>query len=252
MRGELQKPGSCFRSSSALAGLLFLAGLMLSHSALAQAMPGETPIEEPKKELPTDLPQDIALGSPDAPVTMIEYTSLTCPHCADFNTRILPEIEETYVKTGKIKIIHRDYPLNAPALHGAMLTHCVNRDNYYDMLKLLFREQEKWAFSENYKEKLAAYASLSGLSQEKFESCLNDKELENRVLNSRIYATNAYDIKGTPAFIINGEIADVRALFLSTEAYLSDIVREAEAAKAANKTATPPADSNNSAEKKAE
>lgn len=92
---------------------------------------------------------DKVLGDRDAPVTMIEYSSLTCPHCAHFHTDVLPRIKKEYIDTGKVKLVLRDFPLNQPALIAAQIAHCVPEDRYFGFVSVLFETQAAWAISED-------------------------------------------------------------------------------------------------------
>lgn len=150
-------------------------------------------------------PGDMALGSPDAPVTVIEYFSLTCPHCRAFHAETYPEFKANYVDTGKVRFVARDFPLNRPALHAAMLAHCAGPDHYFAFVDALFDNFDSWTRSANYLDALSGIAQLGGVSDEKFRSCINDQELETQVLNSILEAQEDYDVGSTPTFIINGK-----------------------------------------------
>ncbi len=151
------------------------------------------------------LPSDIVMGSTDAKVVMVEYSSLSCPHCAHFQKDIFPDIKENYIDTGKVLFIHRDFPLDEPALRGAMLAHCAGPDRFYTFVKVLFDKQESWAYQKNFLEILENIAKLGGISGEKFQSCMQDKALEDSVVESKLAASNTLDIVSTPTFFINGK-----------------------------------------------
>jgi protein-disulfide isomerase len=145
------------------------------------------------------------LGDPKAPVTMIEYASMTCPHCGHFATEILPEIRKQFVDTGKLKIIFRDFPLNQPAVQGAMLARCAPPERFWGFIDAMFRGQRNWAFSADaVAPGLARIAKLGGLSQEQFDACMANKDIENQVLNQRLEGAKQFNIEATPTFIING------------------------------------------------
>lgn len=154
------------------------------------------------------LPNDIIMGDPKAPVTMIEYSSLSCPHCADFQQKNFPEIKSSYIDTGKVKFIHRDFPLDEAALRGAMLAHCAGKDRYYTFLKVLFVKQESWAYQKNFLEVLTNIGKLGGLSGDAIDACMKDKSLETSIVESKLTAANSLDIKATPTFFINGKKHD--------------------------------------------
>ena len=149
---------------------------------------------------------DMAIGSPDAPVTIIEYASMSCPHCASFHNERLPWLKKTYLDTGKARLVFRDFPLNAPALSGAMLAHCAGPERFFGVVEMLFRRQKDWAFGDNHKADLAAVAKPLGIGQEEFDRCLADEALKKKIVESRMAAMNAHELKSTPSFIIDGKV----------------------------------------------
>lgn len=151
------------------------------------------------------LPDDVTLGKADAPVTIIEYASLSCPHCAHFHNTVLPSIKEKYIDSGKAKLIFRSFPLDLPALKGTVLAYCAGNDRFYNFLKVLFDTQESWAFSKNYLEMLANIGKLGGVKSEQFDHCMGDKALEDKILQMKLKGAQDMDIKATPTFFINGE-----------------------------------------------
>lgn len=149
-------------------------------------------------------PQDRALGDPDAPVTIIEYSSLTCPHCAQFHADVLPELRERYIETGKVRLVYRDFPLDQRALAAAALGQCVGPDHYFGFLDVMFETQENWARTESL-EPLKRLGRLAGMSEEQMNACLQDEELIDGILQKRLDAQQQHDISSTPTFIIDGE-----------------------------------------------
>tara|TARA_B100001123_G_scaffold450763_1_gene623534 strand:+ start:2695 stop:3315 length:621 start_codon:yes stop_codon:yes gene_type:complete len=148
------------------------------------------------------------LGNIDAPITMIEYASLSCPHCAAFHIKTLPTIKKEYIDTGKVKLIFRHFPFNLPALQGSMITKCVGEDLYFKYLEALFSLQKKWVKSEGSRESLFNIMSNTGMTREEFDECLNNKDIENKILSNQIRAHEEYNIKTTPSFIINGKLIE--------------------------------------------
>ena len=151
-------------------------------------------------------PHDRILGSADAPVIIYEYSSLSCPHCASFHNDILPSLKEKYIDTGKVALVARNFPTNAPALSGSLLTMCVDKEKYYPFLKVLFRMQNKWAFSLDHKDDLKKIANVGGVSNDEFDACMANEDLEKQVLTIRRAAEENLDIQATPTFFVNGEI----------------------------------------------
>lgn len=159
----------------------------------------------------TDAPllSDYVMGQASAPLIMVEYASLTCPHCAHFSNVVLPEIEAKYIKTGKLRYVLRQFPLNEPALKGAMLLECVgaqDKKKYYTFAKVLFDAQNKWAFDSNYMAGLETIATVGGLSRDQFQNCVNNTDREVRILKAKKDAMDTLKIPHTPYIYINGEI----------------------------------------------
>jgi protein-disulfide isomerase len=147
---------------------------------------------------------DRVLGNPGAPITIIEYASLTWPHCAHFATDVLPELKREWIDTGKAKLVLRDFPLDGPALRAAMIARCAPPDRFYAFAETFFASQDKWAVSKDYREALARLAKLGGMGKDEFEACFNNTTLENRIVEQRLVATQQLGINSTPTFFING------------------------------------------------
>ena len=147
---------------------------------------------------------DRVLGNPAAPITIIEYASLTCPHCAHFANDVLPELKREWIDTGKAKLVLRDFPLDGPALRAAMIARCASPDRFYAFADTFFASQDKWATTKDYREALARLAKLGGMGKDEFEACLNNTTLENRIVEQRLVASQELDINSTPTFFING------------------------------------------------
>ena len=145
-------------------------------------------------------------GDPEAPVTMIEYASLTCPHCASFHTEILPGIEERYIDTGKVRLIMRDFPLDQVALAASVIAHCAGEERYFQFIDALFTSQEQWARASDPAEALLQLAQLGGLPKEEARACLDDQAMGEAVLQMRLDAQEAFEIRSTPSFVINGTL----------------------------------------------
>lgn len=161
-------------------------------------------------ELVTKAPleTDFVLGDAKAPLVMIEYASMTCPHCAHFATTVMPLIQKKYIDTGKVKYILRQFPLNEPALKAAMLLYCVgeqNSDKYYTFAKVLFDAQSKWAFDSNYMSGLETIATVGGLSKDQFNNCTVNTQREMAALKKKKEAADELKIPHTPFIYIGGE-----------------------------------------------
>jgi protein-disulfide isomerase len=147
---------------------------------------------------------DVVMGSPTAPVTIIEYASMTCPHCAHFAVETFPKLKEKYIDTGKAKYIMREYPLDGLAAAAFMLARCAGPDKYYPMIETLFAQQQKWAVKEPLPP-LLAIAKQAGFTQQSFEACINDKELLGKIQQVRNRGQQKFKVDATPTFYINGE-----------------------------------------------
>ena len=149
--------------------------------------------------------EDIVLGSKDAPITMVEYASATCPHCADFHIHEWPVIRKDYVETGKVKFIFREFPLDQVALAAFMLTRCAAKGDakkYEAVLDMVMKTQREWAKSP--KAGLIKIMRMAGLSEEQFDKCLKDEALAKKIMNSARSGSKDFGIRSTPTFFING------------------------------------------------
>lgn len=149
-------------------------------------------------------PTDHALGAADAPVTIIEYASLTCPHCAQFHNEVLPDLKERYIATGKVRLIYRDFPLDQRALAAATLAHCAGPDRYFGFLDVLFETLDNWARADDLAQ-LKGLGRLAGLSEDEMNACLADEELTDGILQMRLEGQEKHDVSSTPSFVIDGE-----------------------------------------------
>ncbi|MEZ5841171.1 MAG: DsbA family protein [Hyphomicrobiales bacterium] len=179
--------------------------LLLAGAGVATAAEDEKsfPAEE---VLAAGAGDDKVLGSPDAKVTVIEYASLTCGHCAHFHEKTLPELKKKYVDTGKVRFIFRDFPLDPLATAGSMLAHCAPGDRYFDVLGTLFEQQQFWAFTDKPVDALIALSRQLGFTQESFDACLTNQELLDRLNKVKQTAAEKFDVHSTPSFFVNGTL----------------------------------------------
>jgi protein-disulfide isomerase len=148
---------------------------------------------------------DVILGASNAPVTIIEYASMTCPHCARFALETFPALKAKYIDTGKARYILREFPLDALATAGFMLMRCAGPDKREAMTNLLFAQQKTWAYSDKPVEALASVVKQAGFTQAAFESCLKDQKLLNAINAARDQAGEKFHVDSTPTFFINGK-----------------------------------------------
>ncbi len=149
--------------------------------------------------------KDMAIGDENAPVTIVEYMSMTCPHCARFHHNTLPGIKEKYVDTGKVRFIIREFPLDALATAAIMLARCAPEEQFFPMVSVLFEQQISWATAQDKKAALLQIAKLAGFTQESFDACLTNQKLLDDVTAVRERGSKEFEVSGTPAFFINGD-----------------------------------------------
>ena len=154
--------------------------------------------------------KDFVIGNEDAKITIIEYASLSCSHCADFHTNTLETLKKEYIDTGKVKMVFRDYPFNYPALLGSMVLRCIPENYRYDYMNALFKLQPDWVNKKNKKtiQELYKIMQSGGMTKDEYDACIYNTELENEILEGVMEAQNQFNIKSTPSFIINGKLIE--------------------------------------------
>lgn len=185
--------------------VILIAAVALSVSATARAEP--------------------VLGSDRAPVTIIEYGSLTCDYCVRFHREVLPRIQSRYIETGQVKFIYRDFPTGDAATRGAVAARCAG-DDYYTMLDALYADVGNWSRARDTDAALIQLATSLGLATREFRACLNGQEQRLAIANQQRTATVEYEVLGTPTFLINGRIVrgkqDFEQMTLLINAALAD------------------------------
>jgi protein-disulfide isomerase len=191
-----------FTAALSLTGLGLLAGLSplrLITEAMAQSAADVAK--------PVSLP-DMALGPANAAVTVTEFASMTCPHCAAFTERVFPKLKAEYIDSGKIRFVFREFPLDVKAAAGSMLARCIAKDDagkYFAVVDMLFRQQEAWVLK-NTTETLTRIGKQAGLSQQQVEDCLKDQALLDKIAADQKYANEVLKVNSTPTFFLNGEM----------------------------------------------
>ncbi len=147
---------------------------------------------------------DRTLGKDDAPVTIVEYASMTCPHCAHFHETTYPELKKRYVDTGKVRFIFREFPLDPLAAGASMLARCADKDKFYPMIETLFQQQRQWAVEKPIP-KLLALAKQAGMSEQTFNSCLSDQKMLDAMQAEQKRATDKFGVNSTPTLFVNGK-----------------------------------------------
>ena len=148
---------------------------------------------------------DHSLGSANAPVTIIEYASLTCPHCAHFHETTYPELKRKYIDTGKVRFIFREFPLDPLAAAGSMLARCAGKDKYFPLIETLFSQQKDWVVQKPLQPMLGI-AKQAGFTQQSFDECLANQEMLTGIEETRTRASTKLGVTSTPTFFINGKI----------------------------------------------
>lgn len=173
------------------------------------AMPGLTAtaakaqtVDTAKLMVPPPL-GDMVMGNPKAKVTMVEYASATCPHCAHFHDVTFPKIKTEYIDTGKIKFVFREFPFDDLALAAFMLARCAPKNQYFPMIAVLYEQQEKWVRN-NPRDELFKIAKLAGFTEKSFDACLKNKTVASGIVDERNRAEKVFGVDSTPTFFING------------------------------------------------
>jgi protein-disulfide isomerase len=186
--------------ASGIAAALVLASPLLGLSTAAFA---DATVSQSDLMAPPPLP-DVWLGKADAPVTIIEYASMTCPHCADFHAETYPTLKSKYIDTGKVRFTLREFPLDPLATAGFMLARCIGPDKRNAMIDLLFDQQKNWAFIDKPLDGLMSVVQQTGMTKDAFNACLKDKSLYDKVTQERDLASQKFNVDATPTFFING------------------------------------------------
>ena len=203
------------RNTLMLIGVIAVAGLALavwmtsggskpSTDALAQKAAAKTEISETELMKPGPLPDNM-LGNTNAKVTIVEYASMTCPHCAAFHASVYPELKKKFVEPGTVRFIFREFPLDPRAGAASLLARCAGPDKYFQMVEVLFKRQEQWAFVKGSPiEELKSIARQLGMTEDAFNTCINDKKMLESLEIIRNRASEEYGVSSTPTFFVNG------------------------------------------------
>jgi protein-disulfide isomerase len=186
LRGGKQEPESALLPADSATAQPAAAGPSSSTASAASTLP------------------EMSLGKSDAPVTIVEYSSLSCPHCAAFHKDVLPTLKSEYIDTGKIRYEVREFPLNDAALAGSVVARCLDPSRYFAFTDLLFSKQDEWAFKNDALSALKRLAKQAGLSDEKFDKCIQDPALQKEILEIRTQGEKK-GVNGTPSFFVNGK-----------------------------------------------
>ena len=190
------------RRSAVLGGLAAAAGL--GNLALYPAVGHSTEQDDSKALMTAPSLGENWIGQADAPVTMIEYASTACGHCADFHANTFPALKRDYIDTGNLRFSLREFPLDEASLAAFMLARCTPGGDYLGMVDVLFAKQASWA-KDNPKSELLNIAKHAGFTQESFDTCMQNNTVANGILETRNHASLKLGVDATPTFFINGQ-----------------------------------------------
>jgi protein-disulfide isomerase len=148
---------------------------------------------------------DEVQGAENAPVTIVEYASMTCPHCAHFHETTYPELKKKYIDTGKVRFIFREFPLDPLAAAASMLARCAGKDKYFPLIETFFAQQKDWVVQKPL-QPMFAIAKQAGFTQQSFDECLANQKMLNGIEESRTRAASKFNVNSTPTFFINGKV----------------------------------------------
>jgi protein-disulfide isomerase len=172
-----------------------------SPTPVATAVP---PFQQGDTPATTVAGEDHILGNQNAPVTIVEYASLTCPHCAAFHRETLPRIKQEWIDPGKAKLIFRNFPFDQPALRGAMLAECAGNERYFTFIDVMFQQQDSWSRAPDPVAALSRLAKLGGMSDDQIQACLKNEAISSKIVEGRLAAEKELGVTSTPTFFING------------------------------------------------
>ncbi|HCM84359.1 MAG TPA: thioredoxin domain-containing protein [Alphaproteobacteria bacterium] len=178
--------------------LLALTSFFLTAPLYAAETAEKTEKKAEKKSVIT-----LSMGRADAPVVIDEYASLGCPHCQDFHKNTLPQLKATFIDSGRVRIIFHHFPLDKASVDAALFVHCVPADQAWDVVKLLYDDQENWARDPKYQTKFLGYAAMLGLPEKTLKACLADTAKRDEILKARVHADKKLKVESTPTFIFN-------------------------------------------------
>ena len=174
-----------------------------------------------------DLAEDENIvGSPDSPITIVEYASMTCPHCASFHRDVYPQLKAAWIDTGKARMVFRHFPLDALALRASALAECLEGDQFFGFLDLLFATQPQWSRAPDPLGALQGIAKQAGLNEEASNACLNDESVLRAILLQRQEAAEKFAINSTPSFVVNGETLSGALGFDRFDSHLQDLYED--------------------------
>lgn len=207
------KPVDTTTTASTMSSAATPATAEASQTQVAQAAAPAAKVEVPQSEGEVDVAKlmapgplpEMAVGKADAKVTIVEYMSMTCPHCARFHNETYDAIKAKYVDSGQVRFVVREFPFDPRAAAAFMLARCAPADQYFPMISMLFKQQETWAAAPNGRDALLQMSKLAGFTQESFEACLTNQKLLDDVQATMQRGDKEFGVKATPTFFVNGK-----------------------------------------------
>jgi protein-disulfide isomerase len=185
--------------------------------------------QTPATHAPRKEGDDFVMGNPDAQTVIIEYASLTCPHCARFHADTLPKIKAQYIDTGLVKFIYRDFPLDRVALQAAQVARCMPAERFFGFLDVLYRQQDQWAAGRDANamvERIKQLGAVAGLSRERATACIEDQAMQLKIVGAAQAGERDYKINATPTLVINGKRHTGSVAFEEVDKALREITRK--------------------------
>jgi protein-disulfide isomerase len=200
--------------------LVLVTAALLAVGLGANARAADTPAATPTY-------REFIWGDPKAKVTVIEYASLTCPHCARFANEVFPEVEKNYIKTGKVRFVFRDYPLDGLAMAGAALARCAPGDRGKKMIELMYKNQLEWVRAPKPLEVLRQYAALAGMSNADVDNCLKSDAMFKTIREEQTKAASLYQVQSTPTFYIGDDKVEGEKTYADFSELLDEHIKKA-------------------------
>jgi len=169
----------------------------------------------------------IVLGEDNAPVKIKVFSSLTCPHCANLHINVISKIEKKYVRSNKVQLIFIDFPLDQASFNASKLLHCLDKEKRINFLDIIYKDQKKWTAGsdiEDINQNLKKIVKNLGISSEKFDRCLLNEKISDKILNKRIESNKKYSINSTPTIIINEKKLEGSANFKNIKKRIENII----------------------------
>lgn len=173
--------------------------ILMNHANAQDNVPPTAPIIPDNTVLPTNH----VIGSSDAPITLYEYSSFGCSHCADFHLQILPKLQSEFIDKGLLRISFIPLPADKSSMDAALLAECVPSDKYFEFIEMLFKKQRRWGLNRDPQKVLKQYAVLYGVPENKTDSCLHNDDNAREIISNRQNAISTLGIRGTPSFVIS-------------------------------------------------